>query len=357
MKHRNNRTDTGRSDRRTPALRLRRRGLATLLAAVTAVCVSNFSAAVVRSAAAANPPAENAAVGTASAEASESDASASEAPSADAAPPAVSPSEQAGAAAPAPSALPVEPARDRRVSEPSRPAAKELVATTNILRIMRDGGILMYPIAFCSLVTVAVLFERLIGLRRSRIIPKPFVSRFVQQVRDGELDRAQALQLCEENGSPVARIFAGAVRKWGRPAVEVEQAILDAGERVTNDLRRYLRVFSAVSTISPLFGLLGTVFGMIQAFNAVAASDALGRPELLANGVGNALLTTAAGLVVAIPALSLYYLFVGRVDRLVMDLDALGEEVVHAISAEDLQCRVEEAKTLRPKRPSRKEAA
>jgi biopolymer transport protein ExbB len=197
----------------------------------------------------------------------------------------------------------------------------------------------------------------MIALRRSRVIPKPFVSRFVRQIQDGELDRTQALQLCEENGSPVARIFAGAVRKWGRPAVEVEQAILDAGERVTNDLRRYLRVFSAVSTISPLLGLLGTVFGMIQAFNAVAASDALGRPELLANGVSQALLTTAAGLVVAIPALLVYYLFVGRIDRLVVDLDALGEDVVHAISAEELHCRGEETRSLRPKRASRKEAA
>jgi biopolymer transport protein ExbB len=209
------------------------------------------------------------------------------------------------------------------------------------------------------LVTLAIVFERILSLRRSRIIPKPFVTRFVKQLREGELDRAQALALCEENGSPVARIFAGAVRKWGRPAVEVEQAILDAGERVTNDLRRYLRVFNAMSTISPLLGLLGTVFGMIQAFNAVATSDALGRPELLANGVGNALLTTAGGLVVAIMALSMYYLFVGRVDRLVIDLDALGEEVVHAISAEGIQDRQEEAKTLRPRRasPARKEAA
>jgi len=234
---------------------------------------------------------------------------------------------------------------------------EELIATSNVFRIMREGGVLMYPIAFCSLVLLAFVFERLISLRRGRVIPKPFVTRVLQQVREGELDRAQALALCEENESPVAAVFAGAVRKWGRPAVEVEQAIIDAGERATNGLRRYLRVFSAVSTIAPLLGLLGTVFGMIQAFNAVAVSDALGRPELLAKGVSQALLTTAFGLVVAIPALLVYYVFVSRVDHLITDIDALGQELVHLISAEEMQGRSEEARVAKSRRPRRDAAA
>ncbi len=225
------------------------------------------------------------------------------------------------------------------------PAGEEgLIATTNVLRIMHDGGILMYPIAFCSLVTLAFVFERLASLRRGRVIPKPFVTRFLQQIRQGQLDRAQALELCADSDSPVAAVFAGATRKWGRPAVEVEQAILDAGERATNGLRRNLRVFSAVSTIAPLLGLLGTVFGMIQAFNMVAASEALGRPELLARGVGQALLTTAFGLLVAIPALLMYYVFVSRVDRLIMEIDGLGQELIQLISAEELEHRGEESR-------------
>ena len=84
--------------------------------------------------------------------------------------------------------------------------------------------------------------------------------------------------MCEENGSPVAQVFAGAVRKWGRPGVEVEQGVIDAGERATNGLRRYLRVFYGVATVGPLLGLMGTVLGMIQTFNVIAAAaDALGR--------------------------------------------------------------------------------
>jgi biopolymer transport protein ExbB len=250
-----------------------------------------------------------------------------------------------------------EPDGNPRPAKKAVETPQESIATTNVLRILRDGGLLMYPIAFCSLVMTAFAFERLIFLRYSRVIPKPFVSRFLQQVREGQLDREQALVLCEENESPIARVFAAASRKWGRPAVEVEQAALDAGERATNVLRRNIRVFSAVSTISPLLGLLGTVCGMIQAFNAVAASDAMGRPELLAHGVGQALLTTAFGLVVAVPALALYYLFVGRADRLIVDIDTFSEELVNLISAEEITLTKDESKPNSPKRILRRDAA
>jgi biopolymer transport protein ExbB len=101
-------------------------------------------------------------------------------------------------------------------------------------------------------------------------------------------------------------------------------------------LRRYLRLFNGISTISPLLGLLGTVTGMIAAFNVIAKASAMGRPEMLAAGISEALLTTAAGLMVAIPALGVYLYFVGRVERLVIDLDALGQDVVEHISAEAL---------------------
>ena len=195
----------------------------------------------------------------------------------------------------------------------------------------------MIPLGVCSLLLVTLIFERTISLRRGRIIPRPFVSRFLEQIREGELDRDGALQLCEENGSPVATVFAGAVRKWARPGVEVEQAIIDSGERATNGLRRYLRIFNGIATVSPLLGLLGTVVGMIRAFNAIATSDAMGRPELLANGISQALLTTAAGLSVAIPALIFYMYFVSRVDRLIIDIDALAQQLVNVISAEELE--------------------
>jgi biopolymer transport protein ExbB len=238
----------------------------------------------------------------------------------------------------------------------TKPAAanKQAIPTQNVWDIMQKGGILMYPIAFCSFLLVAFSLERWVSLRRGRIIPRPFVTRFLHQLREGELDREQAIGLCEENGSPVAEVLAGAIRKWGRPAVEIEQAIIDSGERVTNGLRRYLRVINGISVVSPLLGLLGTVTGMINAFNAIATVNAMGRPEKLANGISEALLTTAFGLFVAIPALIIYLFFVSRVDRLIIDIDATGQEVVNVISAEEIQARA--AGGGRARRGMRKES-
>jgi biopolymer transport protein ExbB len=99
-------------------------------------------------------------------------------------------------------------------------------------------------------------------------------------------------------------------------------------------LRKYLRVFNAISTICPLLGLLGTVFGIIKNFNAIARSQALGRAELLAGGIGEALLATAAGLSVAIPALVFYWYFVSRVDQLVVEIDSLGQDLVNLIAVD-----------------------
>ncbi len=245
-------------------------------------------------------------------------------------------------------------AQDSTAGSGSVEAAKPLssenpIQTKSLLQVVRDGGPLMIPIGVCSFILFVFVFERAISLRRGRIIPRPFVKRFLEQLREGTLDRDAALQLCEKNRSPVAEIFAAAVRKWGRAAVEVEQAIIDSGERVTNGLRRYLRLLNGIATISPLLGLLGTVVGMIQAFNAIATADALGRPELLAVGISQALLTTAAGLCVAIPALIAYLYFVSRVDRLIMDMDALGQQLVNLV-ASDGWVRASEAKSPKTKR-------
>jgi biopolymer transport protein ExbB len=225
------------------------------------------------------------------------------------------------------------------VRPPARTAATPLVEevtipTRNLLQVMRDGGPVMIPIGVCSVLLLVFVFERFISLRRGRVIPRPFVKRFLEQIEEGQLDRDAALELCAQNRSPAAAIFAAAVRKWGRPSVEVEQAIMDAGERVTNDLRKYLRLLNGLSAVSPLLGLLGTVFGMIAAFNEIAMADAMGRAEQLAGGIGQALLTTAAGLCVAIPALIAYLYFAGRVDQLIVELDRLGQKLVDMIAGD-----------------------
>ncbi|MCA9132563.1 MAG: MotA/TolQ/ExbB proton channel family protein [Planctomycetales bacterium] len=207
----------------------------------------------------------------------------------------------------------------------------------SIIGVIREGGALMLPIIVCSMVLLVFVFERGLYLRRARVIPRPFVRGVLEQLEQQQLDRDEALALCDENGSPIAELFTAALKKWNKPAVEVEQAILDAGERVTSHLKKYLRLFNAISNLSPLLGLLGTVLGMIEAFNSIAQADAMGRPELLASGIGAALLTTAAGLCVAIPAYAAYAFFVGRTDRLILEMDSLAQRVVELISAEGLQ--------------------
>ncbi|MEM6799265.1 MAG: MotA/TolQ/ExbB proton channel family protein [Planctomycetota bacterium] len=203
----------------------------------------------------------------------------------------------------------------------------------SLFDMLVEGGPLLWPILFASLVMMVVALERFVSLRRGAVAPGPFIKCVLSQIREGET-RDGALLLCEENRSQVARVFEAGIMRWGKSAVEVEQAILDEGERTANSLRRNLRVINGVAQVCPLLGLLGTVWGMMAAFDEIASNSEMGRPEMLAGGIGQALLSTASGLAVAIPALILYLYFVGRVDGLVMEIDRRGQELVHLISAE-----------------------
>lgn len=192
----------------------------------------------------------------------------------------------------------------------------------------------MIPLLVCSFLVFVFIFERAFFLRKGRVVPRPFVRRFLEQLKDGALSRKEALELCRANASPIAEVFEAGVIKWDRPSVEVEQAIIDAGERIAGSLRRHLRLFHGISTVSPLLGLLGTVFGMIESFRVIAQSDAMGRSELLAGGISEALISTATGLCVAIPAMLAYLFFSGRVDHFVGEIDRIGQDVVPSIASD-----------------------
>jgi biopolymer transport protein ExbB len=193
--------------------------------------------------------------------------------------------------------------------------------------------------AFASIIGVWSVIERLVMLRRRRVIPRAFVDRFLMHLRAGRMDKTEAISICQQNDSPMADVFMHGIRKWGRPSVEVEQAVLDGGERQVSQLRKGLRVLNGVSTLSPLIGLLGTVVGMIRSFNDIATAGAMGQTETLANGIALALLTTAVGLLIAIPAMTAWLYLAGRVDSIVMEMDRLGQELVNLISAEALRDR------------------
>ncbi len=234
-----------------------------------------------------------------------------------------------------------EPATSTPVTATSNESSTAKAKTGGIpqkpIEVLYALGPFVYPLGLCSIVVIWFSLERLVVLRRGRVIPRPFVRRFFEHLEQGHLDPKSAQELCEASRSPVASVFAHGIKKWGKPSVEVEQAIIDGGERQTSLLRKHIRVLNGVATIAPLLGLLGTVVGMIDSFNSIAVKQAMGKTEDLAAGIGLALLTTAVGLIIAIPALIMYMYFQGRVDGLVMEMDSLAQKLVEMISAEGLQ--------------------
>ena len=235
--------------------------------------------------------------------------------------------------APAQSA-PAEPYTPVSDAPVAKPAPKGIPREP--MEVLIALGPFLYPLGLTSIVVVWFSIERLVVLRRGRVIPRPFVRRFFEHLEEGKLDPKSALKLCEESRSPISSIFAHGLRKWGKSSVEVEQAIIDGGDRQVSQLRKHLRVLNGASTVAPLLGLLGTVVGMIESFNTIATKAAMGKSEELAAGIGLALLTTAVGLMIAIPALIMYMYLSGRVDALIIEMDTLAQDLVDLISAEGL---------------------
>ncbi len=229
------------------------------------------------------------------------------------------------------------PSTEFTPSAPDQPKTEADSALPGFFDKIFEGGWLMLPLAICCLVVFSLSIERMVALRRARVIPRPFVRRFTECVEDGQLSYEEATELCEEYDCPVAEVFRAAVRRWGRPMFEVEQAVMDAGDRVADGLRRFLRVFHAISNVAPLIGLLGTVLGMIDSFETISTQASLGQPESLASGISVALMTTAGGLTVAIPAYLAYMYFSSKSDSYLNEIDKLCQRVVDCISAEGLE--------------------
>lgn len=223
------------------------------------------------------------------------------------------------AAAPAVESAAVEPPRDLTLFE-----------------LMRKGGALMYPLYLCSIVMVAFVIERAVSLRRSRVLPASTVARLRDALSDapGSLNTKDLLEELQMQTNPIARVVTAGLRKAERTIPEIEKAIEDAGAKEVAKMQQNNRMLSNVASIAPLLGLLGTITGMISAFMTVAAKEeALGRTELLAAGIYEALVTTAAGLTIAIPALVFYFYYQERIEKLVSEIDELAVELVERLSA------------------------
>jgi biopolymer transport protein ExbB len=197
-------------------------------------------------------------------------------------------------------------------TEPGAPATSG-VELRSAFDMVMNGGPLMIPIALCSIVALAYAVERSVRLRPGKLGTRGLGREILAAMESG--GPSAALRVCRERERPLARVLAAGLMRTGAPAPEVEKAVEDAGAREVKRLSANLRPLVVIGMIAPLLGLLGTVWGMIEAFSSIAFQGGLGKPELLASGISQALVTTAAGLAIAIPAQAAYYYFRGRIDR------------------------------------------
>jgi len=210
-------------------------------------------------------------------------------------------------------------------------AAEPLQAVTmeSVFDLLKSGGPLMIPIALCSIIAVAFATERWVRLRSGYLGSTTFARSVVAAVQDEGVD--SALALCERKKSPLARILAAGLRRASQPFMEREKAVEDIASIEVKRLGQNLRPLLLVWLIAPLLGLLGTVWGMIEAFSNIALQEGLGRPELLAAGIYQALTTTAAGLAVAIPAVVAHHVFKGKIERFARRTEEIYRELDESV--------------------------
>jgi len=206
-----------------------------------------------------------------------------------------------------------------------------------VFELIRAGGFLMWPILACSVISMAIIAERFWSLRESKIAPTNLVANVWQWHKSEQLD-AKRIQALRTN-SPLGMILAAGLLNRKHSREIMKESIEEVGRLVAHSLERFLNTLGTISSITPLLGLLGTVIGMIKVFTVIT-SQGVGDPSILSEGISEALLTTAAGLSVAIPSLMFYRYFRGKVDDLVvtMEQEALKMvEVMHGIREKDNQ--------------------
>ena len=213
-----------------------------------------------------------------------------------------------------------------------RPPA-EAFGGHNLLELLQRGGPVMYPLYVCSILMVTFWIERFVNLRRKRVIPPEIIIKIQEASAAGDpVVRRRLLEEIQANDSPMGRIIKAGLRKADRPPLELEKAIEDAGAKEVARMQRNNKVLSSVASISPLLGLLGTVTGLMRSFMTVATnSEALGRTELLAAGIYEALVATAVGISIAIPSMALYFYYQEQVDKLVSNIDDVAVEFLEKL--------------------------
>lgn len=197
-----------------------------------------------------------------------------------------------------------------------------------MIEIIKAGGWLMLPIILCSVIAVAITIERLWTLQRRRVLPKDLTMRVWEWARGRQLDQKHLVILAEN--SPMGRVLAAGLANRHQSREVLKEIVQDTGRHVVHELERYLNSLGTIAAITPLLGLLGTVIGMVKVFTAITTAG-VGNPSVLAGGISEALITTAAGLSVAIPSLIAYRYLRGQVDALVVEMEKEAMKLVDAL--------------------------
>jgi biopolymer transport protein ExbB len=200
-----------------------------------------------------------------------------------------------------------------------------------VLELMKAGGWLMLPIIVCSVIAMAIVLERLWTLRRRRIMPDQLVTRIWNWHRQKQLTAERIAEV--RSGSPLGRILSAGLVNREHPRDVMKEAIHDTGRQVVADMERYLDTLGTIASVTPLLGLLGTVIGMIDVFSVIMDAG-VGNPGVLAGGISKALITTAAGLSVAIPTLMFHRYFNSKVDKLTIGMEEQALKLVEVIKGE-----------------------
>lgn len=197
-----------------------------------------------------------------------------------------------------------------------------------MLQFLIKGGPLMVPLIFCSMLALAIIIEKFITLGLIERKSRHFADK-IRSIINGEgKDKVEkVIALCEVTSSPLSRILRAGVEKKDREREEIKEALEDAGSLEIPSLEKHLKILGTIVTVAPLIGLLGTVMGMIKAFNVIALQG-VGEPGALAGGIAEALITTAVGLTIAIPSLVFYNYFLHRTDKIVREFEKISSEFI-----------------------------
>ena len=199
--------------------------------------------------------------------------------------------------------------------------------------LIQKGGIVMFAILLLSFVAAVIIIERLLFFRRIRVDENKMIMRLKSTMEKGHFD--EAMSICENNPSPITNLMKVGIEYKSHSTAMIKDSIMSAANMEIPRLEKFLSTLGTIAHIAPLLGLLGTVTGNIEAFGVLGKFGSVGDPSMLASGISEALLTTAAGLIVSIPAITFYNYLVSKVNHIIIRLENRVNEMVLFLGGDD----------------------